>query len=422
MTDARQSILAAFNAALTAVDPARAMATAATREIERAQPAAIDVIAIGKAAVPMARGAVSALDCIPHRVFVITKDDHAVGEIDPAWTLRYSSHPVLDERSLAATSELLTWLVDGQSDRPTWCLISGGGSALLELPIEGVSLADFQHLTRALLSAGADIYQLNTVRSRISQVKGGGLRSHIRSQGCTSFLLSDVLGNDPSVIASGPTVLSTRTAADAKTVLDQFGLNDSLPTHLRNAILAEHEYRLPMGNDDRIEIVADNGTALETAALALADQGNVEVAWRDQTGEAADRARVFVALLQHQPKSVHAVLGGGELTVTVRGDGLGGRNTEFALAAAIALRDANLTDWAVASLATDGQDSLTGFAGAIVDASSCTAMESAGFDPGAELSRNNSAPPLEAIGATVFTGPTGTNVNDLYLAVRTQPA
>jgi glycerate-2-kinase len=281
-----------------------------------------------------------------------------------------------------------------------------------------VSLEDFQRTTRLLLNAGADIYQLNAVRSQISRVKGGRLRESIAGR-LVNLILSDVLGNDVSVIASGPTVSPRSTTQDALAVINRLGLLDQLPDSVRNALVSPIGQGRNGRSDDVTVIVADNELAIGAAGKTLHDAGLlIERSPIPGTGEAADRARGFVQWLNSLPSTVTAAIGGGEYTVHVTGNGLGGRNTEFALAAALELDRLGSTDWTVASLASDGDDAMTQVAGAIVDGASIRAMRELGHDPDASLWNNDSLAPLAAIGATHVTGPTGTNVNDLYLAVR----
>jgi glycerate 2-kinase len=422
---ARALILGAYQAALDAVNPERATAG----EIESLvashavpdEPGSIDVVAIGKAAIPMARGCTRVLGRRCRRVLAITKEGHANGEILPDWQVHVGAHPVPDQRSVDATDALLSWLAQESPVAATICLISGGGSALLERPRPGISLADMQMVTRSLLNAGADIHALNAVRSQLSAVKGGQLRSAIRSRMCLSLLLSDVLGNHPTVIASGPTIPIKTTRKEAIEILDRFNLLSSVPKSVRVLLESEESTQPAAHQEDIVRIVGDNVIALEAARTWFASNGlQPVVVWQNATGEARVRARGWVESLTGIDADVDAVLGGGELTVTVRGQGKGGRNTEFVLSAALALAEVNLPEWTVASLATDGQDALTGLAGAIADAASVVAMRTAGIDPEEALVDNDSATALAAIGATVETGPTGTNVNDLYFAIRSQ--
>ena len=371
----------------------------------------------------MTAGAVDALGDAIHRGFVITKDGHVDRELPGFIEVREAAHPVLDERSVDATHQLLEWVADIPSDTTVICLISGGGSALLEEPIEGVSLADFQEMTRLLLNAGADIYQLNAVRSQLSRVKGGGLRAAMPTERVVTLALSDVLGNDPAVIASGPTVPLASSRADARAVLEKLKLTDQMPISVRRAFAADAGGRQEPNPDDIVAVIADNRRALSAAAGNL-EQGGYRVRRDDEprTGEARECALDWVGRLLALPADVDAVLAGGELTVTVRGNGTGGRNTEFALAAALEMERLAIEGWTIASLATDGDDGPTQVAGAIVDYGTPAQMRAAGFDPQAALQSNDSFPGLNSVGAVLDTGPTGTNVNDLYFAVRTHPA
>ena len=428
MTDARSVIIAAFQAALNAVRPDAAvrrvigMGTSGELEINGRSfgPVShVEAIAIGKAAVAMMSGAVDVLGDVLTRGFVITKDGHIDRELPNRIEVHEAAHPVPDDRSVAATHRLLEWVAETPRDAVVLCLISGGGSALLEEPVDGISLADFQEMTRLLLRAGADIYQLNAVRSRVSKVKGGGLRAAIPADRVISLLLSDVLGNDPTVIASGPTIPANSSRNDARNVLIELQLKDQIPPSV-NRILATKGIDLSDSHPtDVVETIADNAKALAAAARHLADADyRVEQDGTPRTGEARDIAREWVPGLKDVPADIDAIIAGGELTVTVTGNGAGGRNTEFALAAALELERLHMTGWTVASLATDGQDGPTDVAGAIVDASHPGRMRGMHIDPIGALRDNDSCPPLERIGAVVTTGPTGTNVNDLYFAVR----
>lgn len=427
LAEPRDVIARAFAAAVAAADPRRAVreqiASApdgsiliAGRSVALGFP--IEAIAIGKAAASMMLGAVDALGDGLRRGFVLTKEGQGSDELPGSIRQTVASHPVLDERSLLATRELIRWLGESPADCLTLCLLSGGGSALLEMPVAGVSLTDFQLTTRQLLRAGADIHQLNAVRSQLSGVKGGRLRSLIPDR-LVNLIVSDVLGNDVSVIASGPTVPPRSTALDAVDALNRLGLMDTIPASVRHELASVNGQAWNVRADDLTRIVADNEGAIAAAAKVLHGAGlTLDRSPVDATGEASLRAREFVRTLLTLPSTVGAMIGGGEYTVTVRGSGVGGRNTEFALSAAIELDRLRISDWTVASLATDGDDALTGVAGAIVDGKSAHRMRELGFNPEAALADNDSLPPLRAIGATHGSGPTGTNVNDIYFAVR----
>jgi hydroxypyruvate reductase len=251
-------------------------------------------------------------------------------------------------------------------------------------------------------------------------VKAGGLREAAPANRFVTLILSDVLGNDPRTIASGPTVAAEREGRAALEVVDHFGVRELLPEGVVRTLAMAAPRREPVHcSQDILRIIGDNATAVMAAAREAERRGlRVDTRWRAVEGEAADLGRAWVAEAAEASESVDIMLGGGEATVTVRGDGLGGRNTEFALAAALELERRSMGGWVIASLATDGQDALTGMAGAIADAGTCERARRRGVDPELALARNDSLAAFVAAGGAVDTGPTGTNVNDLYSAVR----
>jgi glycerate 2-kinase len=395
---ARSLVQELFLAALEAVEPARAVRTTLAygdgRLIvgDKSLPVArgVHVMAVGKAAVAMTRGALEALNGIIVSGDVITKEGHATAPLR------------LDESVVVLA------------------LISGGGSALLEAPRDGVTLADFAQATDLLLRAGAPIEALNAVRAPLSRVKAGGLRA--AAPGCpwVTLILSDVLGNDPRIIASGPTVPASCDPRMALAVMERYGVKSQIPDSILSALLACSVEPGPRRtNEDILLVIGDNAAAVEAAANNASALGlECRIIWQSAQGEAAELGREFVAAVSLMPDSVDVVLGGGEATVTVRGDGRGGRNTEFSLAAALELERAGRSDWVVASLGTDGQDAMTGLAGAIADAGTTRRARDSGVDPARALDRNDSLSVFEVAGGDVQTGPTGTNVNDIYIAVR----
>ncbi len=416
-----------FREALRAVDPAESV-----RRTLRGSPQAIFVddkavtargrvmvVGVGKAALAMVEGARLALEPLVSEAFVLTKDGHA--EFRPEGvTVREAAHPIPDQRGVDATTELLARLSGLGPDDVVVALISGGGSALLEAPQPPVTLDEMAETTDLLLRAGAPIQDLNRVRRAVSRVKAGGLRRAAPEARFVTLLLSDVLGDDVRTIASGPTIDDRPDRPGAAATLDQYGLRDRVPPSVLAVLAREVAAAAPVDADcDVVRVVANNGTAIEAAARAAVGDGlTVETPWRQREGEASDLARAWIGECVASLPEIDALVGGGEATVTVRGSGRGGRNTEFALAAALALEAAGDDDWVVASLATDGQDALTGVAGAIVDAETARSARVLGIDPEAALADNDSLRVLEAVGGLVVTGPTGTNVNDLYFAVR----
>jgi hydroxypyruvate reductase len=380
----------------------------------------VHVVAIGKAAVAMTRGALDALGMAVLSGDVITKEGHAEKSLPEFVRVHEAGHPIPDERGVEATRSALAALHRLPTGMVVLALISGGGSALLEAPRDGVTLGDFQETTDLLLRAGAPIEALNAVRRPLSRVKAGGLRAATPHATWVTLILSDVLGNDPRIIASGPTVPGASDAMLALEIIDRYGVRDQVPAAVLAALAVERpDDRMSYAANDVVRIVGDNAVAVAAAADEARGLGlQPEVIWNAMEGEAASLGSEWVASVAQAPASVDVLLGGGEATVTVRGDGEGGRNTEFALAAALALEQRGCKDWVVASLATDGQDAMTGLAGAIADADICQRARERGVDPVAALARNDSLAVFQAAGGNVETGPTGTNVNDLYIAVR----
>lgn len=417
-----------FQAALAAVEPERAVARVIhwqdgvlVVDGERLPaPSGVHLVAVGKAAVAMTRGALSALGDAVLSGDVITKEGHVDSELPERIRVHEAGHPIPDQRGVDATKQALDALGTLAPDVIVLALISGGGSALLEAPREPLSLADFAATTDLLLRAGAPIEALNAVRTPMSQVKAGGLRAAAPRSPWVTLILSDVLGNDPGVIASGPTVGGRSDAQAALEIIDRYGLRESVSP----AVIALLQGREPAGTPsetdrDRLQIIGDNASAVAAAAAEAEALGlRCDVIWSAREGEAAELGREFVEAAADAPASVDVLLGGGEATVTVRGDGVGGRNTEFALAAALELERLKMDAWVVASLATDGQDAMTGLAGAVADADTGRKARAQGVDPELALEHNDSRAVFEAAGGAIDTGPTGTNVNDLYIAVR----
>jgi hydroxypyruvate reductase len=377
------------------------------------------VVAIGKAASPMARAAAAMLGDRIAAGCLLTKDGH-IDDPPVGFEVFEAAHPVPDERGIAATGKILG-AVDGlEEDDVVLALISGGGSALFEAPADGLSLEDMQRTTDLLLRAGAPIQHLNAVRSELSEVKGGGFRRHIGAARTVSLILSDVLGNDPTVIASGPTVPREADPAGALEVLDRYGLRDRVPApvrrHLERAEGSPGGRVVVDGERDIFRIIGDNATFVDAMRESLERDGlTVLEVWTAREGEAREQAGAWLDALS--ASKTDAIIGGGELTVRVTGDGAGGRNTELALAAAIELERRGMAA-TVASLASDGQDGGVDAAGAVVDGDTVAQLREAGIDPAKALLDNDSGTALGTIGALVAPGPTGTNVNDAYIGIR----
>jgi hydroxypyruvate reductase len=326
-------------------------------------------------------------------------------------------------RGVQATRAILDLVADLGASDVMVALISGGGSALLEAPRLPVTLDDLARTTDLLLRAGAPIEDLNAVRRSLSLVKAGGLLRAAAPASVITIILSDVLGNDPQVIASGATVAGQPEAGVALNMLDRYRVRGQVPDSVIAALDAVPDEPISSLVDSKaVVIIGDNAAAVTAAANAAKEDGfAIEIVAEAATGEASKLGLAWVDRCRTADGPLDVVLGGGEATVTVRGDGVGGRNTEFALAAALALVETETVDWVVASLATDGEDGPTMVAGAIADSNTVNRAAAAGVDVQAALANNDSLRVFEAAGGLVRPGPTGTNVNDLYFAVRVMP-
>ncbi|MBE3096219.1 MAG: DUF4147 domain-containing protein, partial [Planctomycetes bacterium] len=335
-------------------------------------------------------------------------------------------HPAPDAGSVAAGRRALDIAAATSGDELLVVLLSGGASALLAAPVEGVSLDDKRATTTRVMKAGADIYALNTVRKHLSRIKGGWLAAAAGAQSIT-LAVSDVIGDDLSVIGSGPTVPDPTSYADALAVVDRFGGRARCPAaavHWLEQGARGEVPETPKPGDRRLarataRVIASRLDALAGAREAAEALGYA-VAVREEAviGEARDAARDHLAIasdLAHGLTRPCCVLAAGETTVHVKGRGLGGRNQEFALALAPALGGLGQAA-AAASLGTDGIDGPTDAAGAITDSTTIARAMAAGLrDPADYLRDNDSYTFLHGVGDLVVTGPTGTNVGDIQI-------
>ncbi len=433
----RRSVYAdVLREALAAVDPyqcvrrvlqrsgARIRAGGAMVNLERM--AHVWVLGFGKAAAVMAQAAEDVLAEHVDGGVVIVKDGYAV----PTRRVQVleAAHPVPDERSVQGARAVLELAQRADEDDFVLVLISGGGSALLTMPAPGLTLEDIRVTTDVLLRAGATINELNAVRKHLSAVKGGQLARALAPARVIGLVLSDVIGNPLDVIASGPLSPDPTTFADAWAVLEKYGVLDQVPPRVREHLQAGMSGAVretPKPGDpvfDRVHmvIVGDNAHAAAAAARAAASKGyRTLILTTFLEGEAREVAKAVAALGKEVvryrrpvPPPACLVLGG-ETTVTVRGNGLGGRNQELALAAALALEGwSNIT---VIALGTDGTDGPTDAAGGMVDGGTVQRAREAGLDPLRYLQNNDAYPVLSATQDLIRTGPTRTNVNDLVL-------
>jgi len=347
------------------------------------------------------------------------------GEVDPAAAdppdrVRFilAEHPIPGPGSLRAGQAAAELLAAVRETDLAVVLVSGGGSALMELPLPGIGLQDLRSLNRQLLASGADIAEINRVRRALSQIKAGGLARLARPARVVALILSDVVGDRLSLVASGPTVLVGRDPAGARQVLERRGLWLSASDPIRRALevgrSAGHQARRPVN-----VLVGSNRLMLQAAAEAAAGLGfQVRIVSRRMQGEARQVGTRFAARLRRAPPGSCLIMGG-ETTVTLLGSGRGGRNQELALAASLDLEGAAGT--AIMSFASDGVDGPTEAAGAVVHGGLPGLARSLGLDPAAALADNNSHPALQAVGALIHTGPTGTNLNDLVVGLAYGP-
>jgi hydroxypyruvate reductase len=414
--------------ALSAIDPERRVA----EELARRQGDRFGaVLALGKAAAAMALGSDRA-DADPFlspscRRLLIRP--HSSPALDlPDWEELSGGHPLPDLASVVAGGWLSGWLAELDADQPLLALISGGASAAVELPASGLTLADLAVTQEALLAGGVAIDGVNGVRKHLSRLKGGGALRACHAP-VLALLLSDVPGDDPAVLASGPFAADPGTYAEALAALGRLAVPLAVREHLAAGARGELPETVKPGDPilERVETVLLAGVRTTAAATAaeLRRQGFV-VALGDLAGEAAEAGADLVARgrdLPGGPGGLVARVLGGETTVTVGpGSGVGGRNQELAVAAARALAGSDSRACEVVlALATDGEDAATGAAGAIVDGGTWEALRRAGIDPGLALARHDSHTALAALpGALLRTGPTGTNAADLAIYLRAE--
>ncbi len=401
-----------FDAALGAADPRLAVPP----HLPAAPKGRTLVIGAGKAAAAMAQ-AVEANWNGPLEGLVVTRYGHAL----PCETIEVveAAHPVPDEAGRAAAERMLAMVRGLSEDDLVICLISGGGSALLTLPAPGLTLAHKQEVNRALLRSGADITQMNCLRKHLSAIKGGRLAAAAAPAKVVTLIISDVPGDDPASIASGPTVPDPTSFADARAVLERYAIE---PPQAVRAHLEAAAEETPKPGDARLaraetRLVARPQASLEAAAARARAAGVAPVILGDAIeGEAREVAQVMAGTARQvarhgQPAPAPCVLlSGGETTVTLTGQGRGGRNAEFLLALAVALDGAP----GVFALAcdTDGIDGTEDNAGAVIAPDSLTRAAAAGLDAKARLADNDGYGFFAALDDLVVTGPTLTNVND----------
>jgi hydroxypyruvate reductase len=402
----------------------------ADRTYDLSQYDALYVIGMGKAGAAMAVAVENMLGDHLRGGHVIVKYGHG-GPVAHV-TLHEADHPIPDEAGVRATRTLLDF-VAGRGPRALLiCLISGGGSALSPAPVEGITLAEKQEVTRQLLACGATIHEINALRKHISQMKGGQLARLSSPATMITLVLSDVVGDSLDVIASGPTVPDPSTFADCLEILRKYRLFDTVPVAIRRHLEAGVSGAIPetpkpgdaVFSRTQTVIVGRNLQALEAASLQATTLGYRPLILSSAIeGETREVARVHAGIAKEILASGHpiaapaCILSGGETTVTLRGQGKGGRNQEFALALALDLKD--IPGIAALSAGTDGTDGPTDAAGAFVDWTTCTRAEQHGLHPREALEDNDAYPFFERLGDLLITGPTQTNVMDVRIILMT---
>ncbi|MDO4982171.1 MAG: glycerate kinase [Eubacteriales bacterium] len=376
----------------------------------RVFPGRIYIVAVGKAAWQMAK---AAKDCLGDSVetgIVITKYGHVKGELEGI-VCREAGHPVPDDNSYAATKQALA-LVDGLSESDTVLfLLSGGGSALFEKPL--ISADELQDVTNQLLSCGADIVEINTIRKRLSEVKGGRFAKLCEPARVFSVVLSDVLGDVPDMIASGPAYPDSSTKEDAAAIAEKYNL--VLSKRARELLTVETPKEL---SNVTTCITGSVRQLCSAAAEECRRRGYEPFILTDRLCCQAKEAGSFLASIARSHAGENrplAFLAGGETVVKLTGTGKGGRNQELALSAAKGI--SGLDGAAVFSVGSDGTDGPTDAAGGYADADTCEELCDAGADIYKALENNDSYHALKSVGGLIFTGPTGTNVNDIAVVL-----
>ncbi|MFP4152148.1 MAG: glycerate kinase [Alkalispirochaeta sp.] len=379
----------------------------------------VTLVSIGKAAWTMARAAV---DCLGETVVqgaVLTKYGHSEGPIDPL-DIWEAGHPIPDEASIRGTKRILDIVTRLGSNDQIVLLLSGGGSSLFESPAEGIHLKEISDVTGQLLASGADIVEVNTIRKRLSAVKGGKFARACKDTPILAVVLSDVLGNRLDSIASGPVSPDLSTSAEAAAIVAKYDL------HVGPAVVRALADETPKAVDNCEAVIAGSVEALcEAAAVEAERLGYEPLILTTSLQCEAREAGSFMASLAAQVRKTGTdkygvrppciMISGGETVVRLAGTGKGGRNQELALAAALGIK--GLEDVVVVSVGSDGTDGPTDAAGGIVDGGTVGRIAATGIEPEVFLDNNDSYRALITSGDLIITGPTGTNVNDLVFVL-----
>jgi glycerate 2-kinase len=439
LTKLRASAVGIFHAGVAAADPYAAIQRCLMVKDDLLHVRQVDgwrtgkwpkvhLIAFGKAACAMVSAAVESIGAHFPLGNALAVTNYENAQSLPGIRVIGAGHPLPDENGLRAAHECAEIAKNAEAGELVLVLVSGGGSALLPYPVEGVTLADKIRTTELLLASGATINEINCVRKHLSRLKGGGLAKLIAPADCHTLILSDVLGDDVSAIASGPTVPDATTFAEAARLLHTKGVWHAIPDSVRACLeqgLQGQQPETPKAGDGCFEhsaysLIGSNRISLEAVVKAAQESGYQTLVYNDRLcGEARDQAKALAdtagTITPPQKKQI-AIVAGGETTVTLKGKGKGGRNQEMALAFALAAKGRGLLgNWVFLSGGTDGRDGPTDAAGGVVDSGTIARIESAGLEPQSLLDNNDSYPALRASQDLLVTGATGTNVADLQV-------
>lgn len=423
---ALEDLRSLVGAALGAGDPAAAVLSRWPTFLDHQRAGSVRLVAIGKASVSMSSAAAERLGGALERGVVLAVPER-IGSVplDARLVVHAADHPLPTERNVAGARAVQALVESCTPDHTLLVLISGGGSAHLTLPAAGLTLEDLRAVNRALQHAGAEIQPLNAVRKHTEELKGGRLAASCRAGSVVSLVLSDVIGDDLSTIASGPTAPDPTTYAEALEVLRRFGCEHVAPAvtrHLREGA-AGRLAETPKPGDPGMErvrhtIVANNRTVVEAVAARARRLGYATEVLEDPVlGEARDAGARFArqALTMGCGGSAALVAGGEPVVRVGEGAGRGGPSQEFALGAALALGSARHV--AILAFSTDGVDGNSDAAGALLPAGLLEAARARGLDAEAALARHDATACLDALGAALRTGPTGTNLNHVFVAL-----
>ncbi|MBE7536757.1 MAG: DUF4147 domain-containing protein [Anaerolineales bacterium] len=407
-------ILRILSAVLNAVDPYKAV-----KKYLPKLDGDIYGLAVGKAAISMVTALADsyplsgALAISKHTSSASSADDHPpLSANTMSFPLLLSGHPIPDARSVHAGERALEFVSSLKEEDTLVCLISGGGSALMTAPL--IPLDELQTLTASLLASGATVNEINTIRRHLDRVKGGGLARATKAK-IVSLILSDVIGNSLEAIASGPTAPDPTTMEDTRLTFEKFSFNQPTILQFSNSLVETLKPNDPIFSRVQNIIIGDNKLAAVAALEQAQREGfDSEILTNELQGEARDVGVMLAKKLRDEiskrPRPF-CLIAGGETTVTIKGNGKGGRNQELALAVVNELR--GLENVMLIALATDGDDGPTDAAGAVVTGESAERANRLGLSEADSLSRNDAFPFFESLGDLIRTHPTGTNVNDL---------